>query len=181
MHALYDKRTQYTLSENNTNYKATFMARSSAKLVAAIRETADRLAQGDNYQWGHMGSCNCGHLAQTITHYTKGQIHGAAMWRHGDWTEQLRDYCPQSGLPMDEIIDQMLAWGLGSQDLTYLERLSDPAVLGALPPSRRHLKHNLRDDVVLYLRSWAAMLELELIPTLNLELTHIKSTAKQPV
>jgi hypothetical protein len=157
------------------------MARSSAKLVAAIRETADRLALGDNYQWGHMGSCNCGHLAQTITHYNKGQIHGAAMWRHGDWTEQLRDYCPQSGLPMDEIIDQMLAWGLSSRDLAYLERLSDPTVLEALPPTRRYLKHNLRDDVVLYLRSWAALLELELIPSLDLSPTKNKPADLQQV
>ncbi|WP_299699916.1 hypothetical protein [uncultured Pontibacter sp.] len=149
------------------------MAKSSVKLVAAIRETADRLALGDNYQWGHMGNCNCGHLAQTITHYDKGQIHGAAMWRHGDWTEQLRDYCPQSGLPMDEIIDQMLAWGLSPTDLAYLERLSDPAVLDALPPNRRCLKHNLRDDVVLYLQAWAALLELELVT--HLSLTPIKN------
>lgn len=157
------------------------MARSSAKLVAAIRETADRLVQGDNYQWGHMGSCNCGHLAQTITHYDKGQIHGAAMWRHGDWSEQLRDYCPQSGLPMDEIIDQMLAWGLNSKDLVHLERLSDPAVLEALPPTRRRLKHNFRDDVVLYLQSWAALLELDLITPDDLVSANNKLTKKQKV
>ncbi|WP_342039360.1 hypothetical protein [Pontibacter indicus] len=53
------------------------MARSSAQLVAAIRQTADRLAKGAIYQWGHMGSCNCGHLAQTITQLDKGHIHGA--------------------------------------------------------------------------------------------------------
>lgn len=139
------------------------MARSSAQLVAAIRQTADRLAQGANYQWGHMGSCNCGHLAQTITQLDKGHIHGAAMWRHGDWSEQLRDYCPQSGLPMDEIIDQMLAWGLTQDDLAHLERLSDRKVIEALPPSRRYLKHNLRDDVVLYLHTCADLLELELV------------------
>ena len=139
------------------------MARSSKQLVAAIRQTADRLAAGANYQWGHMGSCNCGHLAQTITHLDKSHIHGAAMWRHGDWSEQLRDYCPQSGLPMDEIIDQMLSWGLNREDLAHLERLSDNKILEALPPNRRYLKHNLRDDVVLYLATWADMLELELV------------------
>lgn len=143
------------------------MARSSAKLVAALRQTADRLSQGDNYQWGHMGSCNCGHLAQTITHYNKGQIHGAAMRRHGDWAEQLRDYCPQSGLPLDEIIDQMLDWGFSTADLSHLERLSDPFVLEAMPPNRRSLKHNVRNDVVLYLETWAALLELELLAPLS--------------
>lgn len=139
------------------------MARSSAQLVAAIRQTADRLAKGANYQWGHMGSCNCGHLAQTITQLDKGHIHGAAMSRHGDWSEQLRDYCPQSGLPLDEIIDQMIAWGLSKDDLAHLERLSDAKVIEALPPNKRYLRHNQRDDVVLYLYTWADLLELELV------------------
>jgi hypothetical protein len=145
------------------------MARSSVHLVAAIRQTARRLAQGDNYQWGHMGSCNCGHLAQTITHYSKGRIHGAAMWRHGDWREQLRDYCPQSGLPLDEIIDYMIDYGLSTDDLTHLERLSDPKILAMLPPKGRNLKHNVRDDVVLYLHIWANLLEEELLPEIQIQ------------
>lgn len=144
------------------------MARSSVELVQAIRQTAQRLSKGDNYQWGHMGSCNCGHLAQTITRYSKGTIHGAAMWRHGDWREQLRDYCPQSGLPMDQIIDQMLDFGLSTDDLTHLERLSHPGVLEALPPKRRNLTHNVREDVVLYLYTWAMLLEEELVAKVRL-------------
>ncbi|GAA4445128.1 hypothetical protein GCM10023188_47910 [Pontibacter saemangeumensis] len=138
------------------------MARASIQLIQALRETARRLAQGDPYQWGHMGSCNCGHLAQTITHFSKDTIHGAAMWRHGDWREQLRDYCPQSGLPMDEIIDHMVDFGLTRDDLTHLERLSHPAIKQRLPQNRKHLLHNRRDDVVLYLETWALMLEAEL-------------------
>ncbi|PRY12044.1 hypothetical protein CLV24_109169 [Pontibacter ummariensis] len=138
------------------------MARSSVALIQALRETAKRLADGARYQWGHMGSCNCGHLAQTITQYSKGKIHGAAMWRHGDWREQLRDYCPQSGLPMDEVIDQMLDFGLTQDDLTRLERLSHPAILARLPQVQRHLQHNKRNDVVLYLTTWATMLEEDL-------------------
>ena len=135
------------------------MARASIHLIQALRETAQRLAQGDSYQWGHMGSCNCGHLAQTITRYSKGAIHGAAMWGHGDWREQLRDYCPQSGLPMDEIIDHMLDFGLTREDLAHLERLSHPAIVQRLPEERKCLRHNLREDVVLYLEAWAALLE----------------------
>lgn len=135
------------------------MARASIQLIKVLRETAQRLAKGDNYQWGHMGSCNCGHLAQTITRYSKGAIHAAAMWRHGDWREQLRDYCPQSGLPMDEIIDHMLDFGLTREDLAHLERLSHPIILQRLPEERRYLLHNWREDVVLYLETWAALLE----------------------
>lgn len=112
------------------------MARCSIEMIEALRETASRLHKGANYQWGHMGSCNCGHLAQTITKYSKGKIHGAAMWRYGDWREQLRDYCPHSGLPMDEVIDQMLDFGFTRQELAHLETLSDPIILDNLPQER---------------------------------------------
>lgn len=137
-------------------------------MIHALRETAQRLAQGDSYQWGHMGSCNCGHLAQTITNYSKGAIHGAAMWRHGDWREQLRDYCPQSGLPLDEIIDHMVDFGLTRDELEHLERLSHPAILQRLPANRKHLLHNRREDVVLYFRIWATLLEDELLSEVKL-------------
>lgn len=139
------------------------MANTTLELIRALRETAARLGKGANYQWGHMGSCNCGHLAQTITKYSKGKIHGAAMWRYGDWREQLRDYCPQSGLPMDEVIDQMLDMGLTRQELASLETLSDPTICSLLPHKKRYLKHNDRDDVVLYLNTWARKLENDLI------------------
>ena len=144
------------------------MARASIQLIQALRETAQRLAQGDNYQRGHMGSCNCGHLAQTITKHSKGDIHGAAMWRYGDWREQLRDYCPQSGFPLDQIIDQMTEFGLTRQDLEHLERLSHPAITQALPPGRKYLQHNRREDVVLYLETWARVLEEELVSKVKL-------------
>ncbi len=132
-------------------------------LIAALRETAGRLGKGATYEWGHMGSCNCGHLAQTITKYSKGQIHGAAMWRYGDWREQLRDYCPLSGMPLDEIIDQMLDMGITRENLAHLETLSHPDITDRLPPHHKHLKHNLRDDVVLYLHTWADLLEVQLL------------------
>ena len=156
------------------------MARASIQLIQALSETAQRLAQGDKYQWGHMGSCNCGHLAQTITKHSKGEIHGAAMWRYGDWREQLRDYCPQSGLPLDEIIDQMAEFGLTRQDLEHMERLSHPSITQRLPQNRKYLQHNHRDDVVLYLETWVKMLEEELIEKVELPAWQ-KSTAKEVV
>lgn len=131
-------------------------------MIQALRDTAARLATGDPYQWGHMGSCNCGHLAQTITRYSKGTIHRAAMGRYGDWREQLRDYCPRSGLPLDEIIDQMVAWGLTREDLSHLESLTHPKVLAHLPSYKKYLRHNVREDVVRYLKAWARLLETQL-------------------
>ena len=132
--------------------------------VQALRTTAHRLATEAPYQWGHMGSCNCGHLAQTVTRLTKAEIHARAMQRYGDWERQLIDYCPTSGLPIDQTIDEMLTLGFSRSELSHLERLSDPTVRRAIPFERRNaLRHNQRDDVVLYLRTWADLLEQPLL------------------
>ena len=139
------------------------MAQPTLPVIQALRDTAGRLATQAPYQWGHMGSCNCGHLAQTITQLTKAEIHARAMQRYGDWERQIIDYCPTSGLPIDQTIDEMLALGFSRSDLSHLERLSDPGILAAIPFERRDaLRHNQRDDVVLYLHTWADVLEGDL-------------------
>ena len=136
------------------------MARPSPELITAIRRAANKLQKGSPYQWGHMGSCNCGHLAQELTKLSKKEIHARALRsRSGDWNDQLIDYCPSSGLPMDELISEMLAAGLDSQDLMQLEKLSNPLILRSLPEAERSLMHNRREDVVVYLNGWAQLLE----------------------
>lgn len=138
------------------------MAKATPVLIEAIRKTAKKLETGAPYQWGHMGSCNCGNLAQEITNLTNKEIHQFAMKKHGDWQEQVIDYCPTSGLPMDFLISKLLEAGLSTIDLQNLERLSDKKVLQRLKVSKRHLKHNLRDDVILYLKTWGDFLEDEI-------------------
>ena len=145
------------------------MAQPTLPVIQALRDTAQRLATQAPYQWGHMGSCNCGHLAQTVTRLTKAEIHARAMQRYGDWERQLIDYCPTSGLPIDQTIDEMLAMGFSRTDLTHLEKISDPTIRAAIPFERRNvLRHNQRDDVVLYLRTWADLLERDLLADITL-------------
>lgn len=144
------------------------MAKTTPEVINAIRNTALALSQSSDYQWGHMGACNCGHLAQQITHLRKDEIHSRAMQRYGDWSEQLNDYCPTSGLAMDDLISDMLAFGFDADDLKNLERLSDGNVLRSLPFEQRNLKHNSKDDVVLYLNAWANQLEQQLLNTITL-------------
>ena len=144
------------------------MARANPKIILTLQLTAEKLQNGATYQWGHMGSCNCGHLAQEVTRRSKKEIHVSALRsRSGDWNEQLIDYCPGSGLPMDEVIAEMLAAGFDSKDLQYLERLNDPAILEQLPKEKRYLQHNKREDVVLYLQLWAQLLEKQWIEKQN--------------
>jgi hypothetical protein len=139
------------------------MAKASIDLVIAIRNTIQNLKNADNYQWGHMGCCNCGFLAQEITKFRKDEIHKRALQGHGDWSEQLNDYCPGSGMPMEDVISLMIEAGLDIDDLKHLERLSDPKILKSLPYPHKSLRHNHKGDVILYYQAWAIQLELELI------------------
>jgi hypothetical protein len=152
------------------------MAKISIDLIQVIRETAKTIVKSPLYQWGHMGSCNCGFLAQQITKLKKDEIHARAMQGYGDWNEQLNDYCPTSGMPMDNLISEMVAFGFDTDDLKNLERLSDKRVLATLPIPYQGLMHNVKSDVAIYLQSWADLLENELIDQITLpELTIRKS------
>lgn len=144
------------------------MARISLNLISAVRAAAKKLEESTNYEWGHMGACNCGFLAQQVTKLTKAEIHRRAMMSSGDWSEQLNDYCPTSGLPMDDLISDLLAFGFDADELKHLERLSDKEVLEKLPLSERYLKHNVKADAVKYMRTWANLLEEKLLQNIKL-------------
>ena len=144
------------------------MAKASIDLIKALRNTAQALEASPNYQWGHMGSCNCGFLAQEITKLNKAEIHGRAMQKYGDWNDQLNDYCPTSGLLMDDLITELMSAGLSIDDLKHLEKLSDTKVLQSLPAKDRYLEHNNKSHVITYIRAWAKLLEQQLVESLQL-------------
>ncbi len=150
------------------------MANIRFELIQALKTTARKIEHNTSYQWGHMGLCNCGFLAQEITSLSKDEIHRRAMQRHGDWSEQLNDYCPTSGLPMDDLIDQLVNFGFTLQELRHLERLSDQAVLQRLPLEKRYLSHNVKADVIVYLNAWANLLEESLLDAISLKELTIK-------
>lgn len=142
------------------------MANMSLKIIEVLRKTANQLENGNRYEWGHMGSCNCGNLAQTITSFSRAEIQKYALEKRGDWTEQLTDYCPTSGLPMDLIIEKMMDFGFSRQDLRHLEWLSDDEILTYIGVS--YLNKNLKSDTILYLQSWANFIEDQLIEKIKL-------------
>ena len=155
------------------------MARPSLELIDALRRTARKLNEGAPYQWGHMGGCNCGNLAQELTQLNKDQIHAYAMQRYGDWNEQVDDYCSTSFMPIDLIISEMVGAGLMLEDLKHLEKLSDRQVLIRFPIEKRFLKHNLREDVVAYMNEWANLLEEQLLERIKLPIEVTAPTEKQ--
>ena len=100
------------------------MAQAKVEIIDALRRTAKKLGSGNDYMWGHMGSCNCGNLAQEITKRSKAEIHAYAMQGHGDWNEQLNDYCGITQMPIDLVIHEMLTSGFSLDDLQNLEKFA---------------------------------------------------------
>ncbi len=144
------------------------MAQATFEIIDALRRTAKKLNTGSEYMWGHMGSCNCGNLAQEITKRSKAEIHAYAMQGNGDWNEQLNDYCGTTQMPIDLVIHEMLTSGFSVEDLQNLEKLSDKQILMRLPAENRYLRHNVKADVIVYMKEWANMLEDELLSTIKL-------------
>ena len=138
------------------------MARPSIRLVSALRGTAARLATSATYAWGHLGSCNCGHLVQTLCGLAPAKIHTIALEGDGDWETLANAYCPTSGHAIDDVITALIEAGLTTDDIGHLEKLDAPAILAALPGGHRWLRRNDRADVIVYLETWARLLEADL-------------------
>ncbi len=136
----------------------------SRALIEALHVVAERLERGAPYQWGHMGQCNCGHLAQVVSRRTAADIHRSAIARNtGEWSEHANDRCPSTGALIDDVFDDLLAIGLTRQDIVHLEHLDDPRVVARVG---RALRKNQRADAVDYVRAWAGLLSEELQPVL---------------
>jgi hypothetical protein len=129
------------------------------KLVSAIRRAADNISAGDGYEWGHMGRCNCGHLARELTSLSAADIQRYAMEKSGDWADQVLDFCPSSGMTMDWLISELSSYGLSHRDLIDLERLSNAEVLESA--GSIELSKNKAADVAHYMNTWAGILEKE--------------------
>ncbi|MCL4303303.1 MAG: hypothetical protein KJ077_46885 [Anaerolineae bacterium] len=137
------------------------MSNDNLELIIALRQTADRLASGARYEWGHMARCNCGHLVQTITQMTDHEIAQSVDFELDEWSEYAKDYCEGSGHKVDDLLIILQDVGFSHQDVIHLENLSDTRVLGRLPGGRRYLQRNRVEDVTLYMQTLADMLENE--------------------
>lgn len=144
------------------------MAYPSLALIGALRETAKRLEDGAHYAWGNHGSCNCGNLLQVITDLSKEEILTYAHTGIGEWTELAEEYCGVTNAPVSLLLKKLQETGLTPTDIHNLEYLEDKTVLQALPGGFRWLKRNKREDVILYFRTYADVLEEQLIEQIPL-------------
>ena len=129
-------------------------------LIDALRATSKRLENEDvQYQWGHMGQCNAGHLIQTLTGMSSFEIVESVDFQLDEWSEHAVDYCSCTGNKVDDIFLSIEKQGLSHSDLVKLENLSDRKVLENLDGGFRYLERNRREHVVEYMRSFADLLE----------------------
>jgi len=144
------------------------MAHPNITLINALREAANNLKNGAPYAWGHHGSCNCGHVLQVVTQLSKQEIVRHAQTVHGEWSEIAEDYCGVTNAPAYLLVSKLEKIGLTPTDIHNLEYLEDRKVLNHLPGGFRWLKKNMREDVILYFETMAAMLEEQLVASIQL-------------
>ena len=144
------------------------MAYANIQLVDALKETANRLKSGAHYAWGNHGSCNCGNLLQVVTKLSKEEIICYAQTGVGEWTELAEDYCHVTDAPVSLLINKLQHLGLTPTDIHNIEYLEDRAVLNKLPGGFRWLKRNIKDDVIVYLETFADMLQQKLEDQVNI-------------
>ena len=118
------------------------MAKPSRELADALRATALRIQSGAPYAWGNHGSCNCGHLLQVITRLSEKEILTYASL----------------------LVKKLMEAGLTPTDIHHLEYLTDRSILEKLPGGFRWLKRNQREDVVVYMETFADWIEGQLPP-----------------
>lgn len=164
------------------------MAIATVETITILRETAQRLTDGAAYNWCHQGSCNCGHLAQTVTNKSSAEIHALATERYGEWQDHVREYstvveaeefyrdsidvCSMTGLTVEHIMQSIIEKGFNLDDLYHLEKLSHPAILARIPTERRkNIQYRKREDVILYLETWANILQESFIENAKLPIT----------
>lgn len=138
------------------------MAHPTIELVSALRDAAKNLRAGAHYAWGSHGSCNCGHLLQVVTQLSKEEIIRHAQTVSGEWTEIAEEYCGVTAAPAYLLVSKLEKIGLTPTDIHNLEYLEDRTVLEKLPGGFRWLKKNVREDVIAYFETFAALLESRL-------------------
>ena len=142
------------------NSHTTNKDKSKRFLIDALRQTSNRLLDDQvEYQWGHMGQCNAGHLIQTLTGLSSFEIVESIDFQLDEWSEHAIDYCSNTGCKVDDIFLTIEKHGMTHEDIVKLENLSDRKVLNNLDGGFRHLERNNRNDVIDYMNSFADLLE----------------------
>lgn len=143
-----------------------------------LEATADKIEAGD-FCWTESYRCTDGNLAQVVMGLTAQQLKqlmkeetGSIYWC---WSNEVKVVCPSTGLPMRLVVQALLKAGFSEEEITWIEGMSNIAVLQAAGISTdrfvndSHLDKSKPEFVVRYLRTWANMLRRELDPVKEAE------------
>lgn len=130
----------------------------ASKILPLLERTVRALETSERYEWGSFGACNCGHLAQATTGRSRAELHRLGRVHGSDWSEVSESYCESSGLEIHAVLRELFAHGLEVDDIRDIEYLSNDEILSNLPGGKRFLHRNVREDVLLYLRTWITLL-----------------------
>ena len=78
-----------------------------------------------------------------------------------EWSEHARDYCEQTGSPVEDLFTALAEVGFSHRDVMALEYLNDPRVRAELGERGQALRRNHAPDVSLYMRTLANVIEKE--------------------
>ena len=132
----------------------------NGNLIAHLKKTLEIIENSPRYEWGNLGACNCGHLAQAITGHSRQEIHEWAMEKEGvDWSQKSKYYCPDSGYRIDDIFGTLLKAGFQLEDIHHIEYLNHPEILRHMGASKKGLARNSKKNLYDYLSAWVSLLE----------------------
>jgi len=157
------------------------MAAANIELINALRVTANRLRTGAEYAWGNHGACNCGNLLQVIMHLTKEEVLRYAHSGIGEWTELAEDYCGITDAPVSLLVMKLQQLGLTPADIHNIEYLEDRDVLMHLPGGFHWLSRNKREDVIIYMETFAQLLEEKLLQQIEIPYKYFTASKSEEV
>lgn len=100
------------------------------QLILGLREAAQRLREHpEQYNWLRGSDCNCGILAQAILGCESVKL--VDMGLYASWTTMSKHgFCKTTGLPIVEVLRQLMAHGLEREDFKQLEYPDRPFTSG---------------------------------------------------
>jgi hypothetical protein len=124
-----------------------------------LLETADYIEQHpEKYNFGTINTCQCGILAQVVLTQEIGDLDTHPSFGYS-WRGILEDnypsVCTTTGLNISQVVEALFSVGFTKQELIELEALNSFEVLNVLEKGTYCADPK---DVVLYLRTWAALL-----------------------
>lgn len=133
--------------------------------IRVLREAADYLeANPERYEWLHPSRCNCGILARVAGNMSQNQLNDivnkSAEKGKISWSTMAKNYaiCRDTGLPIVEVLQILMEAGFSLAEMSQIEYLKDPTLRKVLRTS----SFATAENVILYFRAWADLLQQEL-------------------